>query len=104
MSDFDTAQLTTDWESVLQSGGSLTFTIGAVTASGIWAARLSQLEEMEEQLRDERKFTVFSTVTQLVSVPTVRATLVRSGVTYFVEAVRNDAEGVGVELDVRQVF
>lgn len=104
MGDFDTAQLTEDWDSVLETGGSLTFTVAGVTASGIWAARFSQLEAMEEQLRNERRFTVFSTMSSLGSLPSVRDVVVRSGITFFVEAVRNDAEGVGVELDVKQIF
>jgi hypothetical protein len=30
--------------------------------------------------------------------------LARLGATYFIEAVRNDAEEIGVELDIKQVF
>jgi hypothetical protein len=105
--DFDTATLQDDWQAIAGTGGSggvLSFTYNGVTASGIWAARFSQLESMEEQLRDERRFTIFTTLTELVTLPTVRMTVARSSVTFFIEAVRNDAELVGVELDVKQVF
>jgi hypothetical protein len=72
--------------------------------SGIWAARFSQLNEFEEQLRDERRFTIVTTFSELAATPAVRMTIARAGLTYFIEAVRNDAELVCVELDVKQVF
>ena len=82
----------------------MAFTFAGASASGIWAARFSALDSIEEQLRDERRFTVFTTFSELAATPAVRMTLARSGLTYFIEAIRNDAELIGVELDVKQVF
>ena len=107
MGDFDSATLETDWRGIAGTGGSggpLAFTFAGASASGIWAARFSALDSIEEQLRDERRFTVFTTFSELAATPAVRMTLARSGVTYFIEAIRNDAELIGVELDVKQVF
>jgi hypothetical protein len=107
VSDFDTATLETDWRGIAGTGGTggpLAFTFAGATAAGIWAARFSQLQDFEEQLRDERKFTIFTTFSELAATPAVRMTLARSGLTYFIEAIRNDAENVGVELDVKQIF
>jgi hypothetical protein len=104
VSDFDTDTLTDDWNNVLASGGPLSFTCNGVTASGIWAAQYNQLTDAEEQLRDERRFTIFTTVTSAVTVPAVRNTVVRDSVTYFIESVRQDAESVGIELDVKAIF
>jgi hypothetical protein len=104
MSDFETNTLTDDWSNVLASGGSLTFALNGVTPSGIWAAQFSDVIDAEEQLRDERRFTVFTTVASCVTIPADRTTLERDGVTYFIDAVRSDAESVGIELDVRKVF
>lgn len=107
MGDFDTTLLESDWRGIAGvggSGGGLTFAFSNITATGIWAARFSQLESFEEQLRNERKFTIFTTFTELVTAPSVRMTLARGGLTYVIEAIRNDAELVGVELDVKQVF
>lgn len=103
MSDFDSTQLLSDWDSVLNAAGSLTATTGGVTFDGVWAQRNDALAQLEEQLRDEKRFTVFTTYTELATPPTTRQTVVRSGVTYFVEAVRLDAEGVGIEFDVKTI-
>jgi hypothetical protein len=107
VSDFETATLETDWRGIAGTGGSggpLAFTFAGATANGIWAARFSQLSEMEEQLRDERRFTIFTTFSELAATPAARMTLARSGLTYFIEAIRNDAELIGIELDVKQIF
>jgi hypothetical protein len=107
VSDFDTSILESDWRGIAGTGGSgggLTFSFAGVTATGIWAARFSQLQDFEEQLRNERKFTIFTTFSELVSAPVVRMTIARAGLTYCIEAIRNDAELVGVELDIKQVF
>lgn len=103
MGDFDQTNLLSDWNAVLSVGGALTFAMQSVTPSGIWAQRVSAFDVMEEQLRNERVYTVFLTTTQLPAVPTLKSTLVRSGVTYSVQAVRTDAEGCGIEIDVKQV-
>jgi len=107
VSDFDTATLENDWRSIAGTGGSggpLAFTFAGATANGIWAARFSQLNELEEQLRDERRFTLFTTFSELAVTPAARMTLSRAGLVYFIEAIRNDAELIGVELDVKQIF
>jgi hypothetical protein len=60
--------------------------------------------EFEDQRRDDVKFTVFFTISQVTGTPAVTQTLVRAGVTYFVEQVRFDAEGTGCEIDVAKVI
>ena len=104
MGDFDTDQLLDDWDGVLARAGSLTATTGGVTFSGVWAQRIDALAALEEQIRDEKRFTVATTFTQLPTPPIMRQTVVRSGVTYVVEAVRQDAEGAGMEFDVKRVM
>lgn len=104
MADFATAQLLTDWDAILTQSGTLTATTGGVTFDGVWAQRADALADFEEQIRDEKRFTILTTFTQLATAPTTRQTLVRSGVTYFVEAVRTDAEAACIEFDVRTVI
>jgi hypothetical protein len=104
MSDFDTSTLLDDWDSVLSRAGSLDATTGGVTFSGVWAERQNSFADMNDQLRDEKRFTIFTTATELSVTPVLRQTLVRSGVTYVVESVRADAEGVGLEFDVKRVI
>ena len=104
MSDFEIQTLESDWGNVLSSGGSLTFALNSVTPSGIWAAQFSEIADAEEQLRDTRRFTIFTTVASCVTIPEDRTRLERDGVTYYIDSVRSDAEGVGIELDVRKVF
>ncbi len=104
MSDFDTSQLLTDWDGILAAAGSLTAVTGGVTFDGVWAQRVDALADLEEQMRDEKRFTVFTTYTELPTPPTTRQTVVRSGVTYVVESVRTDAEQAGIEFDVKTVI
>ena len=104
MSDFATADLLADWNAVLSRAGTLTATFGAVTFSGVWAEQLSGLEALDEQLRNERRFAVFTTYTQLATPPAPRQTIVRAGVTYVVESVNTDAEAVGIQLNVKRVI
>jgi uncharacterized protein (AIM24 family) len=104
MSDFDTDQLLTDWDDVLTRAGAVTATTGGVTFSAVWAQQSDLLTDMEEQLRGEVRFTVATTYTELATLPTVRQTLVRSGVTYVVEAVRSDAELACIEFDCKKVI
>lgn len=104
MSDFATDQLTDDWDGVLSTAGSITAATGGVTFSGVWAQQADALMDMEEQLRGEVRFTVFTTYTELPTLPAVRQTVVRSGVTYAIEAVRSDAELVGIEFDCKKVI
>jgi pectate lyase len=104
VSDFDTTQLLSDWDAVTARAGSLTAVTGGVTFSGVWAQRNDMLADMQEQLRNEKRFTVFTTFTELSTVPSIRQTLVRSGITYAIEAVRTDAELVGIEFDVKSIL
>jgi hypothetical protein len=104
MSDFDSANLLSDWNAVLARAGALTATCGGVTFSGVWAEQQNMLDEIDDQFRSDKRFTVFTTVTQLPTVPAPRTAVVRSGVTYSVMTTRTDAEGCGIELDVRRVI
>jgi hypothetical protein len=104
MSDFGTEQLLSDWNDILPRAGSLTAVTGGVTFSGVWSQRLDALADYEEQYRNEKRFTVFTTFTELATPPSTRQTVVRSGVTYQVEAVRADAEAAGMEFDVKTVL
>jgi hypothetical protein len=104
MGDFDTANLLADWNGVLSTAGALTATTGGVTFSGVWAERQDVLVDMHDQLRDERRFTVFTTFSELATRPSLRQTIVRAGVTYAVEGIRDDVAAVGIELDVKRVI
>lgn len=104
MSDFDTADLLADWDDVLSRAGSLTAVTGGVTFSGVWAEQTSALEIMDDQLRNEKRFAVFTTYTQLPTAPNPRQTVVRSGVTYVVESVNTDAELCGMQLNVKRAL
>lgn len=104
MSDFDTSDLLTDWDSVLTRAGSITALTGGVTFSGVWAEQADAYADLNDQIRDEKKFTVFTTYTQLPTIPTVRQTVLRSGVTYVISGVRSDAELVGIEFDVMRII
>lgn len=104
MGDFDTTNLLADWDGVLSTAGALTATTGGVTFSGIWAERVNAFADINDQLRDEKRYTVGTTFTQLPTLPAMRQTVVRSGVTYVVEAIRNDAELACIEFDVKRVI
>lgn len=101
MSDFASEQLLSDWNGVLARAGSLTAATAGVTFSGVWAERADAFADINDQLRNEKRFTVFTTVSQLPTPPLLRQAIVRASVTYFVEAVRSDAEGCGMEIDVK---
>ena len=104
MGDFDTADLLADWDDVLSRAGAVTASLGGVTFSGVWAQRTDALADLEEQIRDEKRFTIFTTFTELATAPATRQTLVRSGVTYVVETVRTDAELCAIEFDVKTIL
>jgi len=105
MGDFDTSQLLTDWDDVLARAGAVTATTGGVTFSGVWSQQTSLLEVLDDQLRNEKRFTVSSTFTELPTLPVVQQTLVRSGVTYVIDgAVRSDAELAVIEFDCKQII
>lgn len=104
MSDFDTDQLLEDWDGVLATAGALTATLSGVTFSGVWGQQSDALIDMEEQLRDERRYTVATTYTQLPTLPQIRQTVVRAGLTYAIDDVRADAEAAVIEFDCHQVL
>jgi hypothetical protein len=104
MSDFDTSQLINDWDDVLGSAGSVTATTGGVTFSAIWAQQGDMIMDLDDQLRGEVRFTCFTTYTDLPTLPIVRQTLVRSGITYVIQSVRSDAELVGIEFDCKKIL
>lgn len=101
--DFDPAQLATDFGAILDQAG-ITFTMGGGTVTGVWAISRNVFDAFEDQRREDSKFTIFLLTSQLGSGPTLTQTLVRSGVTYFVEQIRLDAEGTGCELEVCKVI
>jgi hypothetical protein len=45
---------------------------------------------------------VFFLASQVVTAPQLTTTVVRAGVTYFIEALEFDAEGTGVQIEVRK--
>jgi hypothetical protein len=101
--DFDPTQLATDFTGILDQAG-ITFAMGGSTITGVWAISRNMFDAFEDQRREDSKYTVFLLTSQLASVPTLTQTLVRSGVTYFVEQLRFDAEGTGCEMDVCKVI
>jgi hypothetical protein len=101
--DFDPAQLATDFGAILDQAG-ITFAMGGSTVTGVWALSRDVFDAFEDQRRSESKYTIFLLASQLGSGPSLSQTLVRSGVTYFVEQIRFDAEGTGCELDVCKVI
>ena len=101
--DFDPTQINADFGAILSQAG-IAFTYQGNTVTGIWSSSRNAFDEFENQRRDESKFTIFLTTNQVGTRPAQTQTLVRSGVTYFVEQVRFDAEGTGVEMDVCKVI
>ena len=101
--DFDPTQLSTDFDAILSQAG-ITFSYLGASVTGVWSSSRDAFADFENQRRDESKFTVFLTTSQVATAPAQSQTLVRNGVTYFVEQVRFDAEGTGVEMDVCKVI
>ena len=97
--DFDSTQLQADYDGIMAQAG-ITFSYLGWTVTGIWSSSRNVFDEFENQRRDESKFTIFLTTNQVTTTPAQTQTLVRAGVTYFVEQLRFDAEGTGVEIDV----
>jgi hypothetical protein len=97
--DFDPTQLSTDFDAILSQAG-ITFSFLGASVTGVWSSSRDAFADFENQRRDESKFTVFLTTSQIATTPAQSQTLVRAGITYFVEQVRFDAEGTGVEMDV----
>jgi hypothetical protein len=101
--DFDPVQLAYDYAGILEQAG-VTFSYLGSTVTGVWAASRNMFADFEDQRRDDVRFTVFFTTSQVTGTPAQTQTCVRSGVTYFVEQVRFDAEGTGCEMDVCKVI
>jgi len=101
--DFDPVQLAYDYAGILEQAG-ITFSYLGSTVTGVWAASRQEFVEFEDQRRDDVRFTVFFTTSQVTGTPAQTQTCVRSGSTYFVEQVRFDAEGTGCEIDVVKVI
>ena len=101
--DFDPTQLASDFSAILDSAG-ITFSYLGSTVTGVWSSSRNLFSDFEDQRRDESKFTVFLTTSQLSQAPHQSQTMVRAGVTYFVEQVSLDAEGTGCELNVCKVI
>jgi hypothetical protein len=97
--DFDPTQLAADYLGILDQAG-ITFTYQGNTVTGIWSSARNAFDDFEDQRRADSKFTIFLTTDQIATTPAVSQTLLRSGVTYFVERVTLDAEGTGCEIDV----
>lgn len=101
--DFDPTQLAADQAAMLEQAG-ITFSYLGSTITGVWSMGRNMFSEFEDQRRDDSKFTVFFTTSQVTGTPAQTQTCVRAGVTYFVEQVRFDAEGTGCEIDVCKVI
>ena len=101
--DFDPTQLETDFSAILSQAG-ITFSYLGASVTGVWSSSRDAFADFENQRRDESKFTIFLTTSQVSTRPAQTQTLVRAGVTYFVEQVRFDAEGTGVEMDICKVI
>lgn len=97
--DFDDDTIAADWTAILSQAG-ITFSYLGASVTGVWSSSRDAFADFENQRRDESKFTVFLTTDQVSTTPAQTQTLVRNGITYFVEQVRFDAEGTGVEMDV----
>lgn len=97
--DFDSTQLSADFSAILSQAG-ITFSYYGTVVTGVWTSSRNLFEDWEEQKRNADKFTVFLTTSQLSRQLAPSQTLVRAGVTYFVERVSLDAEGPGVEIEV----
>ena len=99
--DFDPVQLALDQGAILEQAG-ITFSYLGSTITGVWSSSRNLFDEFEDQRRDEGRFTVFFLASQVVTAPQLTTTVVRAGVTYFIEALEFDAEGTGVQIEVRK--
>lgn len=97
--DFDPSQLAYDFGGILAQAG-VTFLMQGTVITGVWGISRDDFDPFEDQRRETIKQTVFFLTSQLPSAPVMSQTLVRSGVTFYVEQLRFDAEGTGCEIDV----
>jgi hypothetical protein len=101
--DFDPALLEADFSAIQDQAG-ITFSIFGVSVTGIWANSRNVLQAFEDQRRDDGRYTVFFLASQVVTAPQLTKTLQRAGVTYFIESLEFDAEGSGVQMEVRKAI
>ena len=101
--DFDDAQLAADYAAILSQAG-VTFSYYGQTVTGVWAASRRLWADWEEQKRDDERFTVFLTTSQLNRTLAVSQTLSRGSTLYFIESIAADAEGGGVQIEVCKVI
>lgn len=97
--DFDPTQLAYDFTGILDQAG-VTFTMSGQVITGVWNISRDSFDAFEDQRREDIKYTIFLLTSQLPSIPQLTQTLVRAGVTYYVEQIRQDAEGTGCEIDI----
>lgn len=97
--DFPADQLQYDFSAICEQAG-LTFSYLGSTVTGVWNGSSNDFSDFEDQRRGEVKYAVFFTLNQVTTTPQLLTTLVRAGVTYFVERISFDAEGVGCQIDV----
>jgi hypothetical protein len=99
--DFDPTRLEADFSAIQDQAG-ITFSIFNTVITGVWNNSRNMFQSFEDQRRDEGRFTVFFLASQVVTAPQLTTTVVRAGVTYFIEALEFDAEGTGVQIEVRK--
>jgi hypothetical protein len=99
--DFDPALLEADFSAIQEQAG-ITFALHGVVITGIWNNSRNMFQDFEDQRRDEGRYTVFFLASQVVTAPQLTTTVVRAGVTYFIESMEFDAEGSGVSIDVKK--
>jgi hypothetical protein len=99
--DFDPTRLEADFSAIQDQAG-ITFSIFNTVITGVWANSRNVFQSFEDQRRDEGRFTVFFLASQVVTAPQLTTTVVRAGVTYFVENMEFDAEGTGVQIEVKK--
>jgi len=99
--DFDPVRLEADFSAIQDQAG-ITFSIFNTVITGVWNNSRNMFQSFEDQRRDEGRFTVFFLASQVVTAPQLTTTVVRAGVTYFIESMEFDAEGTGVQIEVRK--
>jgi hypothetical protein len=99
--DFDPALLEADFSAIQDQAG-ITFSMFGVSITGIWANSRNVFQSFEDQRRDEGRYTVFFLASQVVTAPQLTSNVVRAGVTYFIENLEFDAEGSGVQMEVKK--
>jgi hypothetical protein len=99
--DFDPTRLEADFSAIQDQAG-ITFSIFNTVITGVWNNSRNMFQSFEDQRRDEGRFTVFFLASQVVTAPQLTTTVVRAGVTYFVENMEFDAEGTGVQIEVKK--